>query len=148
MIATTFGAGYAPVAPGTAGALVGIVLLGAIKYFFPHLEYFSYELLLLIVIVTFLGVWSTDALESVWGKDPSRVVVDELVGVWIALLWIPITWQNLLAGFILFRFFDIAKPLYIRRLEKINGGWGVMLDDVLAGIYANIILQIVLILFG
>lgn len=146
-IATTFGAGYSPIAPGTAGALVGIVLLWIVHRLNPELEYFSIGLLIITIVVTLLGVWSTNNLESEWGKDPSKVVVDELIGVWIALLWIPITWQNLLAGFILFRFFDIAKPLYIRRLEKIKGGWGVMLDDVAAGIYANIVLQIVLFLW-
>jgi len=82
-------------------------------------------------------------METEWGKDPSKVVVDELIGVWVAVLWIPAETQWLILGFILFRFFDIAKPLGIRQLEKIKGGWGVMLDDVGAGIYANIVLQVI-----
>ncbi|MFK7776221.1 MAG: phosphatidylglycerophosphatase A [Saprospiraceae bacterium] len=139
--ATVLGAGYSPFAPGTMGALVGILILFLIKWQQPELQFFTWGLLLATIIFTLLGVWSTNELESEWGKDPSKVVVDELIGVWIAVLWIPIETQWLVLGFILFRFFDIAKPLGIRRLESIKGGWGVMLDDVGAGIYANIVLQ-------
>ena len=139
--ATVLGAGYSPFAPGTMGALVGIIILFLIKWQQPELQFFTWELLLATIIFTLLGVWSTNKLESEWGKDPSKVVVDELIGVWIAVLWIPIETQWLILGFILFRFFDIVKPLGIRRLESIKGGWGVMLDDVGAGIYANIVLQ-------
>ena len=141
--ATVLGAGYSPFAPGTMGALVGILILFLIKWQQPDLQYFTWGLLLATIIFTLLGVWSTNELESEWGKDPSKVVVDELIGVWIAVLWIPVETQWLILGFILFRFFDILKPLGIRRLESIKGGWGVMLDDVGAGIYANIVLQII-----
>lgn len=139
--ATVLGAGYSPFAPGTMGALVGILILFLIKWQQPELQYFTWGLLLATIVFTLLGVWSTNELESEWGKDPSKVVVDELIGVWIAVLWIPVETQWLILGFILFRFFDIAKPLGIRRLENIKGGWGVMLDDVGAGIYANLVLQ-------
>ena len=142
--ATVLGAGYSPFAPGTMGALVGILILFLIKWQQPDLQYFTWGLLLATIIFTLLGVWSTNELESEWGKDPSKVVVDELIGVWIAVLWIPAETQWLILGFILFRFFDIAKPLGIKRLENIKGGWGVMLDDVGAGIYANIVLQIII----
>ncbi|MFK8009817.1 MAG: phosphatidylglycerophosphatase A [Saprospiraceae bacterium] len=141
--ATVLGAGYSPFAPGTMGALVGILVLFLIKWQQPELQYFTWGLLLATIVFTLLGVWSTNELESEWGKDPSKVVVDELIGVWIAVLWIPIETQWLILGFILFRFFDILKPLGIRRLESIKGGWGVMLDDLGAGIYANIVLQII-----
>ena len=141
--ATVLGAGYSPFAPGTMGALVGILILFLIKWQQPELQYFTWGLLLATIIFTLLGVWSTNELAPEWGKDPSKVVVDELIGVWIAVLWIPIESQWLILGFIIFRFFDILKPLGIRRLENIKGGWGVMLDDVGAGIYANIVLQII-----
>ena len=141
--ATVLGAGYSPFAPGTMGALVGVLILFLIKWLQPDLQYFTWGLLLATLIFTVLGVWSTNELESEWGKDPSKVVVDELIGVWIAVLWIPVETQWLILGFILFRFFDITKPLGIRKLEEIKGGWGVMLDDVGAGIYANIVLQII-----
>jgi phosphatidylglycerophosphatase A len=70
-------------------------------------------------------------------------VIDEMVGMWIAVLGLPVSWQYWLAAFLLFRFFDIFKPLGVRRLEKIEGGWGVMLDDVMAGVYTNVLLQMV-----
>ena len=145
--ATVLGAGYSPFAPGTMGALVGVVMLFFIKWFQPEIASFTWGLLLATIVFTLLGVWSTNELEKEWGKDPSKVVVDELIGFWISVLWIPAEWYFLLIGFVLFRFFDIAKPLGIRSLEKIKGGWGVMLDDVLAGIYANIVLQIIVILW-
>ena len=141
--ASVLGAGYTPFAPGTMGALVGIIILFLIKWQQPNLQYFTWGLLLAIIIFTLFGVWSTNEMETEWGKDPSKVVVDELIGVWVAVLWIPGETQWLILGFILFRFFDIAKPLGIRQLEKIKGGWGVMLDDVGAGIYANIVLQVI-----
>jgi len=128
--ASVLGAGYTPFAPGTMGALVGIIILFLIKWQQPNLQYFTWGLLLAIIIFTLFGVWSTNEMETEWGKDPSKVVVDELIGVWVAVLWIPTETQWLILGFILFRFFDIAKPLGIRQLEKIKGGWGVMLDDV------------------
>ncbi len=95
----------------------------------------------LIILFTIGGIWSSNKLEPFWGEDPSRVVVDEMVGVWIALLaapegnfWYPV------AAFALFRLFDIFKPLGIRKMESLKGGVGVMMDDILAGIYSFILL--------
>ncbi len=145
-IATGFGSGYTPIAPGTAGAALGCFLLGIYQYFIGQTATNSFQISFLMVIVftTIIGAVSTHQLEPEWGEDPSRVVIDEIIGVWIALLLVPLTWQNILIGFILFRLFDIYKPLGIRKLEAIPMGWGVMLDDVLAGIYANVVLQIYL----
>jgi len=145
LIATTFGAGFSPVAPGTAGAIVG----GAFLWLFHQLEWFpTYPnplvFIVLIVIVALLGIYATNKLEQEWGKDPSKVVIDELVGVWIAMVFVPFSWLNLLLAFGLFRFFDIAKPLGVRKMEQFKGGVGVMADDVLAGIYANLALQLIL----
>ena len=145
-LATGFGSGYSPVAPGTAGAVVGILILFAWKAVTPYGYFVDHDfipLLVLIILVNFIGVYVTDKVEKDWGPDPSKVVIDEIVGVWIAVLWIPPTTTNWIMAFALFRFFDIAKPLGIRELENIKGGWGVMLDDVLAGIYANVVLQII-----
>lgn len=144
IIATTFGAGYSPLAPGTAGAIVGCLFLWIFNYFqilptYPNPLVF----ILLTVIITLLGIFVTNRLTADWGKDPSKVVIDELAGMWIAMIFIPFSWLNILLAFILFRFFDIAKPLGIRKLESLKGGTGVMMDDVLAGIYANIVLQII-----
>ena len=80
-------------------------------------------------------------VEPIWGKDHGRVVIDEVAGMCISLLFVPVTIGYVLAGLILFRFFDIAKPLFIRKLELLPGGWGVMMDDILAGVYTNILLH-------
>ena len=89
-----------------------------------------------------LGTLAAQQVEPEWGKDSYRVVIDEVAGMWISLLFIPITASNLLVALILFRFFDIAKPFGIRSMEQLPGGVGVMMDDVLAGIYANVLLQL------
>ncbi|PJE47518.1 MAG: phosphatidylglycerophosphatase A [Sediminibacterium sp.] len=94
------------------------------------------------LLITVYGVWGANQVESSWGKDSSKIVVDEVAGMMISLLFIPITFINLLVALCLFRFFDIVKPLMVRRLENLPKGWGVMGDDVLAGCYSNIVLQI------
>lgn len=140
LAATVFGIGYLGKGVGTMAAFFGCIcwyLLWAGAY--PP----AIPSILLTVAVTALGVWSGNKVEPLWGKDHSRVVIDELSGIFISLLFVPVTIPYLLIGFILFRFFDILKPLLIRRLEALPGGWGVMADDVLAGVYANIILQII-----
>jgi phosphatidylglycerophosphatase A len=88
-----------------------------------------------------LGTLAAQRVEATWSKDSYRVVIDEVAGMWVSMLLIPITGPRLLAGLVLFRFFDIVKPLFIRKLEQIPGGAGVMLDDVLAGIYTNLLLH-------
>lgn len=140
-LATSFGAGYAPIAPGTAGALVGAVAFwGMAQWGFSP----DWPLIVASFIVFFIGVFVTNQLEPEWGKDPSRIVIDEVLGMWITMFLVPLTPLNLFIGFILFRVFDIWKPLFIRRLEALPGGWGVMLDDLLAGIYACIVLHLIL----
>jgi phosphatidylglycerophosphatase A len=146
-IATAGGAGYCPVAPGTAGALVGVGL------WLIQLQITNYELrlgvaLAVIALGWWIGVRAADALEPLWGKDPSRVVIDEVVGVWISLLAVPDAplvqmWGYVAGAFVLFRFFDIVKPLGVRRMERLRGGIGVMADDVLAGVYGFIVLLLV-----
>lgn len=145
IIATGFGSGFSPFAPGTAGALVAsliwILLYSEISY-----NCLLLTVLLLIFIFTLVGVWSIDQLEPFWGEDPSKVVVDEMVGVWIALLAVPDDEQwylYLIGAFILFRLLDIFKPLGIRRMERLKGGVGVMMDDILAGVYSLIVLMLI-----
>ena len=139
-IATGMGFGLSPFAPGTAGAFLAVLLLYPIS-----LSHFAdYWLIGLSVIFYFLGVSSTNYVEKAWGeKDPSRVVIDEVIGLWITIIFIPISLTTAILAFVLFRLFDIWKPLGIRKLEKISGGHGVMLDDVLAGVYSNIALQLI-----
>ena len=100
--------------------------------------------LIVTIAITLLGIWSSTVVSEIWGKDPSRVVIDEAAGMCITLLFLPVNLRYLAAGLVLFRFFDIVKPFFIRRMEKLPGGWGIMLDDVLAGIYGNIVLQAIL----
>lgn len=108
--------------------------------------YYSLPLLLaLIVISTLLGIWSTDKVVPLWGEDPSRVVIDELAGYWITMILVPLSWPNIFIGFVLFRFFDILKPLGIGWIDKnVKGGLGVMFDDVLAGVYACLCMHLYL----
>lgn len=143
MIGSGFGAGFWPWGPGTAGALLAtVVWIGASYIFTP-----VYLLLLTfaaILLFTFLGVWAANKLEPYWGEDPSRVVVDEMVGVWIPLLIAaPYTWWHAWVAFGLFRLFDIAKPFGVRKMENLPGGIGVMADDILAGVYSAVVLFII-----
>jgi len=139
-IATGFGSGYFPIAPGTAGAVVATAIWFCLSLFLSQCNLFV-ATSLLIIIFTGLGVWSSGIMEKHLGKDPSVVVVDEMVGVWIPLLYVSDgNIYYMLASLVLFRLFDIFKPLGIRKMEKIEGGWGIMLDDILAGIYSLIVI--------
>lgn len=99
---------------------------------------------IITILITFFGVWSSSVVEPIWGKDPARVVIDEVAGMCISLLFLPVNVKYVLCALILFRFFDIVKPLFIRKMESLPAGWGIMMDDVLAGVYTNILLQVVL----
>ncbi|MVT43296.1 phosphatidylglycerophosphatase A [Chitinophaga oryziterrae] len=140
MMATSLGIGYIGKGGGTVAAAVAalcwyLVLAG------QHQP--GYGPLIFTIAITLLGVWSGNEVEPYWGKDDKKVVIDEVAGMCISLLFLPVNWKYVLAGLVLFRFFDIRKPLLIRKLEVLPGGWGVMFDDVLAGIYSNLILQVV-----
>lgn len=142
LIGTGFGSGFSPLAPGTAGALLASAVWMLLYYFVPFTALF-WITLSLVLIFTIAGVWAANKLEPYWGEDPSRVVVDEMVGVWIPLLAVPntVNWYwYVLAAFILFRAFDIVKPLGVRKMESLPGGVGVMMDDILAGVYSLILL--------
>ena len=99
---------------------------------------------ILVILFTVLGILSASVSEKYWGEDPSRVVIDEMVGSWIALLAVPENghWGYMLAAFLLFRLFDIWKPLGIRKMEKLPKGYGIMADDILSGIYGYIVIYL------
>ena len=142
LVATGFGVGFSPIAPGTAGALLASLLWLMFHFLLPFSSLF-YVTIALILLFTWAGIWATDKLEFYWGKDPSRVVVDEMVGVWIPLLAVPANeywYWYAIGAFVLFRLLDITKPLGIRKMENLRGGIGVMMDDVLAGVYSLFIL--------
>jgi phosphatidylglycerophosphatase A len=94
-------------------------------------------------VLTATGIWSSAKVEGVWGKDSSKVVIDEAAGMCVSLLVVPVQLNYIITAFVFFRFFDITKPLYIRSLEELPHGWGVMADDLLSGIYTNILMQII-----
>lgn len=141
IIATGFGAGYFPYGPGTMGAILAMAIYIGLSFTLSYSSLFI-VLLALIVVFTVLGVWSGTVSEKYWGEDPSRVVVDEMVGQWIVMTAIPqsLGWKYMLASLILFRFFDIVKPLGVRKMEQLGGGLGIMADDILAGIYGAMVL--------
>lgn len=142
LIGTGFGSGFSPFAPGTAGALLASIIWIALYFLLPF-TVLLWATAALVIFFTFAGIWAANKLEACWGEDPSRVVVDEMVGVWIPLLAVPDNdrwYWYVIAAFALFRIFDIAKPLGIRKMESLKGGVGVMMDDVLAGIYSFILL--------
>lgn len=143
-LATGFYSGYSPFAPGTMGALVA-TLIWLIGYFFLDYVCLLVVTSIAITVFTLLSIPSINRLEKIWGEDPSRVVVDEMVGVWISLLAVPVDGHRgyIVGAFVLFRLFDIVKPLGVRRMEQIGGGWGVMLDDILAGVYGAIVLFLI-----
>jgi phosphatidylglycerophosphatase A len=135
VLATFCGAGYSPVAPGTAGSLAAIII--AVLLRLPPWQY------AVLAAVLFLpAVWAADVTaRALKKKDPGLVVVDEVIGQWIALAGArTLTWETYLAAFILFRLFDIWKPPPVRQLESLPGGWGINADDVMAGVYAALVL--------
>lgn len=142
LIATFGGLGYMPFAPGTFGALGGLGISAVLSYFIEDHVLISAIHVVLITLFYILGVWSCNSLIHIWGEDPSKVVVDETIGFWISVLFLPQNISVWLAGFVMFRFFDILKPLGIKRLDRIKNAHGIMLDDVVAGIYAQICVQI------
>jgi phosphatidylglycerophosphatase A len=142
-VSTVGGIGYLPPAPGTYASLLAVSAWYLIAIKFPGSVTWQFVLVLLSIVA---GVYSSGRMAGEEQKDPPYVVIDELSGMWLSLLLIPVSISNYLAAFILFRFFDIVKPFGIRWMEKRRNGWGIMLDDILAGIYSNIALWILLLL--
>jgi phosphatidylglycerophosphatase A len=142
----TCGVGYLPLAPGTFGSLVSVAI------FLLLVRVGTGAVLLAIVAVTFAGIWAGSRTEALSGrKDPGKVVVDEVAGQLIALLPLAIltTWSTwaVIVSFILFRFFDIVKPYPANRLQLIHGGMGIMFDDLVAGVYAAVVVLILVRIF-
>lgn len=140
LISTSLGIGYIGKGAGTLAAVVTAFCWYMLQA--GEIPDITAQWLVTLLIVL-LGTWSANSVEKQWGKDHQRVVIDEVAGMCISLLMVPLNVPYIAAGLVLFRFFDIAKPLYIRRAERLPGGWGVMLDDVLAGVYTNLLLQVV-----
>ena len=139
-IATVAYCGYFPIAPGTVGSAAGLLFYALVWWAqSPVVE------VGLIVILFSAGIWAGTTAERYFGGiDPGPIVVDEVVGMLITLAFIPVGWSGALAGFVLFRIFDVIKPYPAGRLERLHGGLGVMADDAMAAVYANISLRLLL----
>ena len=134
MIATVFGAGYSPVAPGTVASALTVALLWLIPFSRGGLVVF-------LVAVVAIGTWAAHVAErQLGGKDPGAIVIDEVAGMTLSVVALPLTPAVLLGGFVLFRLFDVVKPPPADASQRLPGGIGVMLDDVIAGVYALVIL--------
>lgn len=137
-LSSAFGVGYIKYAPGTFGTLVGLivwVLCAPVKYNLQF--YWILSILIISIIISPLAEKIYDI------KDDQRIVIDEVAGIWFTLAFLPKTFIFLFLGFVLFRFFDIKKPWIIYKMQNLKSGLGITLDDVLAGIFANFILQII-----
>jgi phosphatidylglycerophosphatase A len=136
--ATVAGVGYFPIAPGTIGSAVGVGLVAALNALPIGNAGRSALLGLAVVLIFFVGVWAAGESEKFFGQtDPRHVVIDEVAGQILAFLVCPHpSWRLLLAGFVLFRLFDITKLFPAQRAERLPGGWGIMVDDLIAGAYA------------
>lgn len=138
LLAFGFGSGLSPFAPGTMGTLVAIPFTFALK----SLGTTGFWIVLLLLFL--LGVWVCDRVSHKLGiHDHGGIVWDEMVGYWLSMAFVPLQWQWMLAAFVLFRFFDIVKPWPIRQLDqKVSGGFGIMIDDIVAALFTIIILAV------
>jgi phosphatidylglycerophosphatase A len=138
-LATALGAGYIPFAPGTMGSIVGLVV-------WALLPASAGAQAAVIVVLFVVGAWSGTVAERHFHKtDPSEVVVDEVMGMLVTLFLNPVGWKGVVVGFLLFRLFDIIKPYPARQLEHLHGGVGVMADDFMAAVYANLALRVAIV---
>ena len=143
LVGTFFGAGLMKPGPGTWGSAGGVLLWFLAAHFVP--AYILPITVVLAVVATVIGIPAGTIVARESGrKDPGHVVIDEVAGQLVALIGIPIHWKYALAGFILFRVFDIVKPPPARQLEALPGGTGIMLDDIAAGLYALLVIHVAL----
>ena len=141
-LATAGYVGYVPVAPGTFGSAIGLVVYAAVRWS----DNIVVEGALLLVALV-MGIWAADIVEKELGKDPSAVVIDEVLGMLVTLAFIDASVSAAIVGFFLFRLYDVIKPYPAGRLEHLHGGPGIMLDDAMAGVYANLSLRALIALF-
>ena len=141
ILATWFGVGLAPVVSGTFGTLAAVPLALLLGYFGVWYGVFA------LAVVIVVAIWASDRTRELLGRtDPSEVVIDEVAGFLVTMLLLPISLVNVGLGFILFRFFDILKPWPVRQSERLKGGFGIVVDDLLAGVYAHLCVRGILLL--
>lgn len=140
VIATVGYVGFVPFAPGTFGTAIGLLFFVAMRSVVPPAADLAAVLAAFVV-----GTWAAGEAERHFGRtDPGPVVIDEVLGILITLCWLPVSWGIAVTGFLLFRLFDVIKPYPARRLESAPGGFGIMLDDAMAGLYAHVALRLLL----
>ncbi len=142
LLGSGFYTGYIPFIPGTYGSFAALII-----YYIPGFEN-PFILIPAIIIFTFYGIYVGNKFEIVYGKDPSECTIDEVVGMWISLLFLPKTVIISISTFIIWRILDIIKPFPARNFEKLKGGLGIIMDDIASGIYTLIIVHLILIIFG
>jgi len=136
VVGSVVGTGYIPIAPATFASLTALILIRLLPK-----TILLYGLVTIALFVA--GGFLAGSMERRWRKDARYITVDELVGMLVTMFLVPLSPWSAVLGFLLFRFFDIVKPLFIRAAERIPDGWGVMADDVVAGVCANVVLQVV-----
>ncbi len=129
--------GFFPFAPGTVGSVAGVAVHAAARYAAVP----SLELIMIVVLLVTGVVFTRPCEEELRCIDPGPIVIDEVMGMLITLFMVPVGWRGILLGFLLFRALDVVKPFPARRLERLHGGFGVMADDVMAAVYANLLLR-------
>ncbi len=143
VLATGFGSGYSPFAPGTAGSAVGVAFVWGMSFLALPGQIVS------VLIVTVLSMIAADIVAKATGlKDPGLIVADEIAGMMVTMIAIPFTLTNVLLGFILFRVMDVVKPPPARQFEHFKGGIGIVADDLMAGVYAHLALRGILAVIG
>ena len=148
---TVFYSGYSPVAPGTAGTLVAMALYMLENIIFSGVNQRTLHILnfIFLLLIIYPSIKLGDAAEKFYGaKDPQQVVLDEVIGYWIGILFIPFSFSNAVFAFILFRIYDIIKPFPAGSLESLTGGLGIIIDDVVAGFYTLASMHILVYLFN
>jgi len=139
LLFTALYTGYSPVAPGTAGTILALAIYILEYVIFGNISWVIN--FVIVVVMLYPSIKLGDAGEAYFNeKDPSGVVLDEVMGYWISVLFYPFSWKIVFLAFIIFRFLDIVKPYPAQRLQKVKGGLGIMLDDYIAGIYTNLAL--------
>jgi phosphatidylglycerophosphatase A len=139
LLATVGYVGHFPFAPGTAGSAAALFLYALLRWIgSPVVDVAT------IVVLFVAGCWAGSVAEAHYGRtDPGYVVLDEVIGMLLTLLFVPVTWSGALIGFLLFRVFDVVKPFPARQCERLHGGLGIMADDAVAGIYGNLALRLI-----
>lgn len=143
---TAFYAGYSPVAPGTAGTFVGMALYIAENYLLGDILYNSlnYINFMILILLVYPSIRLCDSAETFYkSKDPQRVVIDEVMGYWTGLLFLPFSITYAVIAFFVFRVFDIVKPFPAKKLQDLHGGLGIMIDDYIAGLYTLAVMHLI-----